>query len=157
MPPMPKLSAGILLFRRISGNLEVFLVHPGGPLWAHKDLGAWSIPKGECGVDEEAFSAARREFAEETGSEIDGDFISLTPVRQSAVKTVHAWAVEGDLDAAAIRSNTFTMQWPVKSGRYQAFPEVDRGEWFAITQARKKMIKGQLPLLDELIELLKHR
>ena len=124
---MLKFSAGILLFRKVNSDLDVFLVHPGGPLWAHKDVGAWSIPKGEFEPDEEAFSAAKREFAEETGFDIKGDFIPLTPVRQSAVKTVYAWAVEGNLDAAAIRSNTFTMQWPLKSGSYQDFPEVDCG------------------------------
>jgi len=152
---MPKFSAGILLFRRVSHQLEVFLVHPGGPLWAHKDSGAWSIPKGEFGPDEDAYSAARREFKEETGFDIDGEFIPLTPVRQSATKTVSAWAVEGDLDAGAIHSNTFTMQWPLKSGRYQEFPEVDRGGWFTVPQARKKMVSGQLPLLDELLDFLK--
>jgi predicted NUDIX family NTP pyrophosphohydrolase len=152
---MPKHSAGILLFRKVERKLEVFLVHPGGPLWEHRDLGAWSIPKGEFEADEDPFSAARREFAEETGFEIDGDFIPLTPVRQSAAKTVHAWAVETNLDIPEIRSNTFSMQWPPKSGRYQAFPEVDRGEWFTIPRARKKLVSGQLALLDELLEYLK--
>lgn len=152
---MPKLSAGILLFRQSNQVLEILLVHPGGPLWSRKDLGAWSIPKGEFETDEDAFCAAKREFAEETGVDIEGEFIPLTPVRQSAVKIVYAWAVEGDLDASSIHSNTFTMQWPLKSGRYQEFPEVDRGEWFTVAQARKKMVAGQLPLLDELVDYLK--
>jgi predicted NUDIX family NTP pyrophosphohydrolase len=151
---MLKFSAGILLYRKVNGKLKIFLVHPGGPLWSHKDLGAWSIPKGEFGADEDAFSAARREFEEETGFEIEGHFIPLTPVKQSAVKTVYAWAVEGELDATLIQSNTFTMQWPLKSGRYQEFPEVDRGDWFTVTQAREKMVVGQRPLLDELINIL---
>jgi predicted NUDIX family NTP pyrophosphohydrolase len=152
---LPITSAGILLYRTVKNHLQVFLVHPGGPLWAHKDSGAWSIPKGEFGPGEVALDAAKREFAEETGFAIEGDFKEFTPVKQSSVKTVFAWAVEGDLDASAIHSNTFTMQWPPKSGRYEEFPEVDRGEWFDIRIAKLKIVRGQVPLLEQLEELLR--
>jgi predicted NUDIX family NTP pyrophosphohydrolase len=143
-------SAGILLYRRRAGALEVFLVHPGGPFWKNRDEGAWSIPKGEFGDDENAFAAARREFAEETGRAIDGDFVPLAPRRQRSGKTVHAWAVEGDLDAAGVRSNLFSMEWPPKSGMTAEFPEVDRAAWFTMAEARAKLLPGQLPFLDEL-------
>ena len=151
---MAKTSAGILLYRQRTTGLEVFLVHPGGPLWAHKDLGAWSIPKGEFDSGEDAFAAAKREFAEETGNEIEGEFLELTPVKQPSGKVVYAWAVRGDIDAAAIHSNTFRMQWPPKSGRYEEFPEVDRGEWFALPIATQKITVGQRPLLQQLEALL---
>ena len=147
---MTKTSAGILLYRKVNQRLEVFLVHPGGPLWEHRDSGAWSVPKGEFGHNENAFAAAKREFAEETGFDIEGDYIELTPVRQSAAKTVYAWAVEGDVEATAMRSNSFTMQWPPKSGRYEEFPEVDRGEWFDLPTAKEKIVPGQVPLLEQL-------
>ena len=143
-------SAGILLYRRRAGGLEVLLVHPGGPFWKDRDEGAWSIPKGEFHDPEDALAAARREFAEETGTAIDGEFVALAPRRQRSGKTVHAWAVEGDLDAAAVRSNLFSMEWPPKSGRAAEFPEVDRAAWFPIAQARKKLLPGQLPFLDQL-------
>lgn len=143
-------SAGILLYRRRAGGLEVLLVHPGGPFWRDRDEGAWSIPKGEFHDPEDALAAARREFAEETGTAIDGEFVALAPRRQRSGKTVHAWAVEGDLDAAAVRSNLFSMEWPPKSGRTAEFPEVDRAAWFPIAQARKKLLPGQLPFLDQL-------
>src|SRR5215217_4853727 len=130
---MAKRSAGILLYRRGEAGLEVLLVHPGGPFWAKKDLGAWSIPKGEHDEGEDAQACALREFAEETGSAPSpGELADLGEVRQKAGKVVAAWALEGDLDAAAIRSNTFTLQWPPRSGRMQEFPEVDRAEWFGL-------------------------
>ena len=146
-------SAGLLLYRR-RGELEVFLVHPGGPFWAKKDLGAWSLPKGEFVEGEDPLQAARREFTEETGFVIDGEFHSLEPVKQSGGKVVHAWSIEGDCDVSKIRSNSFSMRWPPKSGQMQQFPEVDRAEWFAINEARKKIIKGQAALLDQLVSVL---
>jgi predicted NUDIX family NTP pyrophosphohydrolase len=147
-------SAGLLLYRVRSGAVEVLLVHPGGPFWAKKDLGAWSVPKGEVDADEEPLAAARREFEEETGTRPDGDFAALSPVRQKGGKTVHAWAVAGDLDPAGIRSNTFEMEWPPRSGRTQAFPEVDRAAWFPLDEARRRILESQAPLLDELARLL---
>ncbi len=147
---MPKRSAGIVLFRRHAGQLQVFLVHPGGPFWVKKDTGAWSIPKGEF-EDEEPLIAAVREFQEETGFELTtGDVRALGSVRQSGGKVVHAFAIEGDLDPAALSSNTFTMEWPPRSGREQAFPEVDRGGWFTLDEARKKLHKGQIALIERL-------
>lgn len=151
---MPKTSAGLLLFRRRQGVPEVFLVHPGGPFWAKKDAGAWSIPKGEAAPGEDLLSAARREFQEETGLGIDGDFRELAPVRQPSGKRVHAWAVEADLDADAIHSNSFEMEWPPRSGQRREFPEVDRAAWFDLPTARSKITKGQLGLLDQLERLL---
>ena len=147
---MAKKSAGILLYRRRPTGLEVFLVHYGGPLWAKKDAAAWSIPKGEFTDDEEALTAAKREFKEETGIVVDGEFQPLEPVKQANGKVIHAWALEGDCDATNITSNTFSMEWPPKSGRQAEFPEVDRAEWFGIDEARVKMTKGQVPLLDQL-------
>jgi predicted NUDIX family NTP pyrophosphohydrolase len=146
----PNQSAGLLLYRRSGGELEVLLVHPGGPFWARKDEGAWSIPKGEFAAEEDPLEAARREFAEETGRHADGEFIELEPVRQPGGKLVLAWALEADLDPAGFQSNTFTMEWPPRSGRRQAFPEIDRAEWFAIDAARRKILRGQLPLLTQL-------
>ena len=140
----------MLLYRIRSGMLEVLLVHPGGPLWAKKDAGAWSIPKGEFEEGTDPLEAARREFLEETGSPIDGHFFALKPLKQRSAKVVHAWAVEGDIDAAPIQSNTFSMEWPPRSGRQQEFPEVDRGEWFTIPVARIKLTVGQAAFLDEL-------
>jgi predicted NUDIX family NTP pyrophosphohydrolase len=145
-----KQSAGILLYRMHAGALEVFLVHPGGPFWARKDAGAWSIPKGEFEQGADPLETAKREFLEETGSPVDGKFIALAPLKQRSGKVVHAWAVEGNLDAASIRSNTFSMEWPPRSGRQQEFPEVDKGEWFAISGAREKLPEGQRGFLDEL-------
>lgn len=142
-------SAGLLPYRRRGGELEVFLVHPGGPFWARKDEGAWSIAKGEIG-EEAPLAAAKREFAEETGLAIDGRFVPLRPVRQAGGKQVEAWAVEAELDPARIVSNRFTMEWPPKSGRTQEFPEVDRAAWFPLAEARRKILAGQLPLLDQL-------
>jgi predicted NUDIX family NTP pyrophosphohydrolase len=154
---MARTSAGVLLFRRVENGFQVLLVHPGGPLWAKKDEGAWSIPKGEIGSDEDPLAAARREFEEELGSPVSGDFVALNPIRQAGGKLVHAWAVEGDMDPAAITSSTFSMEWPPRSGRHQHFPEVDRAEWFSIGGARSKINKGQAPLLDELERLIAGR
>lgn len=150
-----KRSAGILLFRRLNTELEVFLVHPGGPFWKNKDAGVWSIPKGECEVDEEAFAAAKREFHEETGFEVDGEFLSLGEVRQRSSKTVTAWALEHDLDASRVKSNTFELEWPPRSGRMRSFPEVDGGGWFSMKAAREKLLPGQHELLARLEELVK--
>lgn len=145
-----KKSAGLLLYRKHNSTLEVFLVHPGGPFWAKKDDGAWSIPKGEIAEDEDPLAAAKREFYEETGVQIDGDFIALAPVKQAGGKTVYAWAIEADCDAQAIKSNTFSIEWPPRSGRRQEFPEVDRASWFTLDEAKQKILKGQLSLLEEL-------
>jgi predicted NUDIX family NTP pyrophosphohydrolase len=148
-------SAGILLFRRAGAAVEVLIVHPGGPLWARRDDGAWSIPKGECDPGEEPLAAARREFAEEIGSPAPaGEPLALGEVRLKSGKRVIAWALEGDLDAAAIRSNTFTMQWPPRSGRTQAFPEVDRGGWFDPARARVKLNPTQAEFIDRLVDML---
>lgn len=146
-------SAGILMYRNASSGLEVFLVHPGGPYYTGKDDGYWSIPKGEFEQDEDALTTAKREFEEETGFSIEGDFLPLGSVRQSSHKTVYAWAVAGDCDAAAARSNTFEMEWPPGSGKRQAFPEVDRAAWFDIATARRKIHPGQLELLERLCAL----
>ena len=151
---MPKHTAGLLLYRRRRGRIEVFLVHPGGPFWRNKDDAAWSIPKGEYDPPEAPLAAAKREVAEETGFEIDGDFLELTPRKQPGGKTVFAWAIERDVDAPAIRSNTFAMEWPPRSGRTQEFPEVDRAAWFDLPTARRKIHKGQVAILDELEERL---
>jgi predicted NUDIX family NTP pyrophosphohydrolase len=150
---MPRQSAGLLLYRR-RGELQVFLVHPGGPFWAKKDAYAWSIPKGEFAPDEDPLQAAKREFAEETGLAPAGAFVALPPLKQPGGKIVHAWAAEGDCDPAAVRSNTFTLEWPPRSGRMQEFPEVDRAAWFPLALARGKIHKGQAALLDELERLL---
>ncbi|HZQ60412.1 MAG TPA: NUDIX domain-containing protein [Casimicrobiaceae bacterium] len=147
-------SAGLLVYRRRAGAIEVFLVHPGGPFWRNKDEGAWSVPKGEHTEEEEGLAAAQREFLEETGMPIRGPFLPLTAVRQPGGKVVHAWAVAADFDADAIRSNTFTMEWPPKSGNFRSFPEVDRAGWFALEAAREKLLIGQRPLLDELARLI---
>jgi len=143
-------SAGILLYRRRKGRLEVLLVHPGGPFWAKKDAGAWTIPKGEIGEDENALDAARREFAEETGIALEGRFAPLAPLRQPSGKTIEAWMSEGDCDAAAVRSNLFSMEWPPRSGKQQEFPEIDRAGWFGLAEAREKLIAGQRGFIDEL-------
>jgi predicted NUDIX family NTP pyrophosphohydrolase len=148
-------SAGILLHRGGSGAPEVLLVHPGGPFWAKRDQGAWSIPKGEYGPDEDPLAAARREFKEELGSAPpDGEALDLGEVRQSSGKLVRAWALAGDLDAGTISSNSFTMEWPPRSGRVTEFPEVDRAQWFSIDQARAKINPAQAELLGRLIDRL---
>jgi predicted NUDIX family NTP pyrophosphohydrolase len=157
---MPKKSAGLLLYRQTSdeSEFEVLLVHPGGPFWRNKDLGAWTIPKGEFNDDEDSLTAAKREFEEETGAPPpNGEFIPLKPVKQSSAKTVYVWAVKGDLDTAGVRSNTFQHEWPPKSGRMREFPEIDRAEWFTPANARQKILKGQAPLIDQLLSMLKTR
>jgi predicted NUDIX family NTP pyrophosphohydrolase len=151
---MPKRSAGLLLYRLTGGEVEVFLVHPGGPYWAKKNEGAWSIPKGEIDEGEDPLAAARREFKEETGVWPEGEAIPLGTVRQPGGKLVTAFAVEGDLDADTIRSNTFTMEWPPRSGRMRAFPEVDRAGWFGKEEAERKILKGQRAILDALWKMV---
>ncbi len=151
---MNKQSAGVLAFKTVDGEVFVYLVHPGGPFWAKKDIGAWSIPKGEFGDDEDGLTAARREFAEETGQVVDGRFRKLTPCRQKAGKLIHAWAVESDVDEK-VTSNAFEMVWPPKSGRKQMFPEIDRAAWFTLDEARERINPGQRPLLEELENLLR--
>lgn len=150
---MPKQSAGLLMFRLRDGEPEVLLVHPGGPFWATKDEGAWSIPKGEFPAEEQPLAAAQREFEEETGCRARGPFIPLTPVTQRSGKLVHAWAVEGDCNAALLRSNVFSLEWPPKSGRRQEFPEVDRAEWFSVPVALRKINPAQRAFLTELVTL----
>jgi predicted NUDIX family NTP pyrophosphohydrolase len=147
---MAKTSSGVLPFRFRDGILEVFLVHPGGPFWARKDYGAWSIAKGEFEPPEDAMDAARREFNEETGFEVAGDMIQLEPRRQASGKIVHVWAVEGNFDPAQLRSGTFDIEWPKGSGRHATFPEVDRAAWFDLAEARRRILAGQAPFLDDL-------
>jgi predicted NUDIX family NTP pyrophosphohydrolase len=147
---MPRVSAGLLMFRRGAGGLQVLLVHPGGPFWAKKDLGAWTIPKGELEEGEDELQAARREFAEETGIQPEGPFRPLGQVRQKGGKVVHAWAFEADCDPAAIRSNTCRVQWPPRSGRWLEVPEVDRAEWFDPAEARRRINPAQAELVDAL-------
>jgi len=151
---MNKQSAGILLYRKIDDRLQVLLVHPGGPFFKNKDKGVWSIPKGEFLDDEEPLVAAKREFREETGQAIDGDFIALNPVPLKSGKKVYAWAVEGDIDERKIESNLFEMEWPPKSGKKQSFPEIDRAGWFEIVEARLKINPGQTGLIENLVSLL---
>ena len=151
---MPKRSAGILLYRRSSRGLEVFLVHPGGPFWVKKDLGAWSIPKGEYEPGEEALDAARREFTEETGFTVDGEFLDLGAVRQASGKLVAAWAVEGDCDPAELVSNHCEIEWPPRSRRMISIPEVDRGAWYTVEEARGRIFAGQESFLDLLVKKL---
>jgi predicted NUDIX family NTP pyrophosphohydrolase len=151
----PRRSAGILLYRASGDAPEVLLVHPGGPFWARKDAGVWSIPKGEYEDGDDPLAAALREFEEETGAALaPGELFELGEVRQKAGKVVSAWAAEGDLDADAVRSNTFTMQWPPRSGRFATFPEVDRAGWFGIDEAREKLNPAQTEFLDRLLERL---
>jgi predicted NUDIX family NTP pyrophosphohydrolase len=147
---MAKRSAGLLMYRWRGDLVEVFLVHPGGPFWAKKDAGAWSIPKGEYSESEDPLDAARREFEEETGIAPAGELIELSEIKQAGGKIVKAWAIEGDLEASRIRSNTFSMEWPPRSGKMTEFPEVDRGGWFSIDAARTKINKSQVAFLDEL-------
>ena len=153
---MPKRSAGILMYRFRNDRLQVFLVHPGGPFWLKKDTGAWSIPKGEFNTTENPLAAAQREFQEETGFAVDGECHELTPQKQPGGKIVHAWAVKGDCDALAIRSNTFEMEWPPSSGKKQVFPEVDRAGWFEISQAKEKILQGQAAFIEQLQKILGH-
>ncbi len=157
---MPKKSAGLLLYRFQNNLLEVLLVHPGGPFWSKKDLGAWSIPKGEFNEDEDPLDAAKRETAEETGINIEklnfdiSAFIKLTPVKQNSGKIVFAWAVESNFNTTEIKSNLFEMEWPPKSGKKRFFYEVDKAEWFKLEEIKKKIIPGQVPLIEELSRML---
>jgi predicted NUDIX family NTP pyrophosphohydrolase len=153
-----KRSAGILLFRRSRGELEVLLVHPGGPFWASRDAGAWSIPKGEVDPGEDERACALRELEEETGAAFrdaaEDDLLPLGEVRQKSGKVVSAWALEGDLDADAIVSMTFELEWPPRSGELQTFPEVDRAAWFALPAAREKLLSAPTPFLDRLVAIV---
>ena len=147
---MAKRSAGLLMFRRKRAELEVFLVHPGGPFWAGKDAGAWTVPKGEYADDEEPLAAAKREFAEETGFVAEGEFIDLGTVRQTSGKIVNAWAFEGDCDSEKLVSNFCEIEWPPRSGKKMEIPEVDRGAWFSVDEARSRILKSQVDFLDVL-------
>ncbi|RWF33024.1 NUDIX domain-containing protein [Mesorhizobium sp.] len=149
---MPQRSAGLLIYRRTGGVLEFLLVHPGGPFWARKDEGAWSIPKGLVDESEDELAAARREAEEELGVVIDGDFEPVGSYRQPGGKIVTAWSVESDVDAGAVRSNTFTMEWPPRSGSVKEFPEVDKAGWFSLPEAGLKIMKGQRPILGDFLE-----
>jgi len=151
---VPKRSAGLLMYRRAARVLDVLLVHPGGPFWAKKDDGAWSIPKGEYDAGEDALTVAKREFAEELGVAADGEFLDLGEVIQGGGKRVRAFALEGDFDVSSVRSNTFELEWPPKSGRRQTFPEVDRAGWFAPDAARQKILVGQQPFIERLLQAL---
>jgi predicted NUDIX family NTP pyrophosphohydrolase len=155
---LPRKSAGLLLFRNATGalgSIEVLLAHPGGPYWAKKDDGAWSIPKGEIADDEEPLAAARREFEEEMGHPADGEFLPLEPLKQPSGKLVLAWAVGCDFDPSTLESNMFSMEWPPKSGLQAQFPEVDRARWFPIDVAKQKILKGQAPFIDQLLAKVK--
>ncbi|WFP62011.1 NUDIX domain-containing protein [Mesorhizobium sp. WSM4904] len=149
---MPQRSAGLLIYRRTAGVLEFLLVHPGGPFWARKDEGAWSIPKGLTDDKEDELDAARREAEEELGVAIDGDFRPVGSYKQPGGKIVIAWSVEADIDVDAVRSNTFTMEWPPRSGAMKEFPEVDKAGWFSLPEAGIKILKGQRPMLDDFLK-----
>jgi predicted NUDIX family NTP pyrophosphohydrolase len=151
---MSRKSAGIVLFRRRSEGIEFFLVHPGGPFWKNKDAGAWSVPKGEFNDNEYPLAAAIREFEEETGTIIEGDFIQLSPVKLKSGKTIYAWALENDIDPVSFRSNLFEMEWPPHSGKKQEFPEIDKAEWFSLEQVFNKINTSQVALIEELISML---
>jgi predicted NUDIX family NTP pyrophosphohydrolase len=151
---MAKVSAGILLFRRDPTGLQVMLVHPGGPFWAKKDAGSWSIPKGLADEGEDLLEAAKREFLEETGAVVEGEFLDLGAHKQPGGKTIVAWAHEGDFDPGSLTSNMFTLEWPPRSGRMAQFPEVDRAAWFSIDEALEKTTKGQTPIIEALAERL---
>jgi predicted NUDIX family NTP pyrophosphohydrolase len=153
---MSQRSAGILLYRRRNSGVEVLLVHPGGPFWANKDEGVWSVPKGLYAPAEDPLAAARREFAEETGARLEGDAVALGSFRQSSAKIVDAWAIEGDFDPAGLESNTFTLEWPPRSGKTREVPEVDRAGWFTPEEAERKLLKGQRPILEALLRHLGH-
>ena len=144
------------MFRHIDGRLQVMLVHPGGPFWAKKDEGAWSVPKGLFEENEVALEAAKREFTEETGFDVDGEFIELGELTQPSKKIVHAWALERDMDVTKIKSNTFALEWPTNSGNIKDYPEIDKGQWFDIDEAKKKILKGQVGFIDRLIERAKY-
>jgi len=150
-----KQAAGILLYRHGPRGLEVLLAHPGGPLWARKDLGAWTLPKGQFNDDEKPIAAAKREFEEEMGSPARGEFVEIGSIKQPSGKVVHAFVAESDFDVSTVQSNLFLLEWPPKSGQRAQFPEVDRAAWFSIEEARQKILKGQQPFLDRLLALLK--
>ena len=150
-------SAGILLYRFAAGRLEVLLVHPGGPYWAHKDAASWTIPKGLCEANESPLDAAKREFREETGFEANGSFSGRGALKQPSGKIVHAWAVEQDLDTSRLVSNTFSLEWPRGSGVINVYPEVDQGQWFGIEQAREKLLRGQLEFVERLLRVVTRR
>jgi predicted NUDIX family NTP pyrophosphohydrolase len=154
---MPKRSAGLLMYRHRDDALEVFLVHPGGPFWAKKDLGAWTIPKGEYTDDDEPLAAAIREFREETGFTAEGDFLPLGEIRQASGKLVTVWALEGDCDPSALVSIPFEMEWPPRSGQRASFPEVDRGAWFSLSEARTRILASQRPLLERITERVRQQ
>jgi predicted NUDIX family NTP pyrophosphohydrolase len=151
---MAKISAGILLFRRRPAGVEVMLVHPGGPFWAKKDLGAWSIPKGLADEGEDLLAAAKREFLEETGATVEGEFLDLGGHKQSGGKTIVVWASEGDFDPASLTSNMFSLEWPPRSGKTAEFPEVDEGAWLSVDEALEKINKGQRPIITALLARL---
>jgi len=154
---MPKISAGVLMYRCLAGKLQFLLVHPGGPFWRNKDAGAWTIPKGEIAASEDPLTAAKREFEEELGVQPKGYFEALNPVVQKGGKLIHAWALEGDINTDVIKSNTFKMEWPPRSGTVQEFPEIDRAGWFTLEQATEKINPAQIPLLRELQEKMAAR
>ena len=147
---MPKKSAGILVFRKTQDEYEYLLVHPGGPFWVKKDFNSWSIPKGEFEEDEQPLAAAKREFEEETGFSIKGEFIELNPVKQPGGKLIYSWAVKSDIDSSRVKSNLFKMEWPPRSGAYKEFPEIDRAEWFDFETAKQKILSGQIPIIENL-------
>jgi predicted NUDIX family NTP pyrophosphohydrolase len=149
-----KKSAGILVFRKIENRFELLLVHPGGPFWEKKDINSWSIPKGEFSDDENPFSAAKREFIEETSFNIYGNFIELEAVKQPSGKIIFTWAVEGEIDITKIRSNNFSLEWPPKSGKFQYYPEIDKAAWFTFEEAKHKISKGQIPIIEKLAHKL---
>lgn len=144
-------SAGVLLYRLVDAQVQFLLVHPGGPFWKNKDIGAWTLPKGEPADGEELLTAAQREFFEETGQHISGSFIALDPVKQKGGKVIHAFAVEGDFNPDQLNSNTFEMEWPPRSGKKQVFPEVDKAQWFTLEQARERINTAQVVLLEEVV------
>ena len=148
-------SAGLLLYRIVDGGIEVLLGHPGGPFWSRKDEGAWTIPKGLIAAGEAPLSAAQREFAEETGHHPTGEAIPLGSARQPGGKVVHVWAIEGEFDPAGLKSNSFEMEWPPRSGRRQSFPEIDRTAWFGVAEARKRILRGQALFIERLLETLR--
>ena len=152
---MPKQAAGILLYRRGPRGLEVLLAHPGGPLWAKKDLASWTIPKGQFTDSESPMAAAKREFEEEMGSPPSGHFVEIGSIKQPSGKIVYAFAAESDFDVSTVKSNLFSLEWPPRSGKFAEFPEVDRAGWFSIDEAREKILKGQQPFLDRLVALLR--
>lgn len=153
---MRKQSAGLLVFRKSPTGIEVLLVHPGGPFWAKKDKGAWSIPKGEFKENEDPFQSAQREFTEETGLTVQGNPIPLTLLKQTSGKQIYAWAIESDLDLSQFKSNTFSMEWPPHSGKFQEFPEVDKAAWFPLHIAKQKIVGGQVGFLVELEKILSY-